>query len=239
MASFGVRSDKQESQDICFIKDDYRDFLALRGVPEREGNFYYQGNWAGKHRGIPYYSFGQRRGLGVALGERVFVREFDTSRNRIMLGEKPVSKRFSVREMNIFTHRFQSGRYSVQTRYQSRISDAFAEIKGNSAEVAMAEAQEIVTPGQFAVFYRDDFVAHDFGVGGIGEIADGLECAAGTIFLPVLRRDVKADPGDSAIGHAKRDGALILKRKAEPIPKPLLFQLHFPSVERSLLTPRS
>lgn len=154
-----ISSRKAESQDICFVKDDYRDFLALRGVKERPGEFYYHGTAVGRHRGIPFYSLGQRRGLGIALGERIFVRELQPEEQRIVLGEKPVSVRFTVEPYQRMAPGFTGGRAEVQTRYQSRLSGCTVlEISPSEVRVELDQPQEIVAPGQYAVFYIGDRV---------------------------------------------------------------------------------
>ncbi len=153
-----IKADKAESQDVCFIKDDYRDFLRGAGIEEKEGEFWYNGAKVGKHKGIPFYSYGQRRGLNVALGERAFVREFDQAQNRIILGPKPTARRFTVRDMNIFTDKFVSGAYDVQIRYQSAIIPARVDRTESGASIEMEHPQEIVSPGQIAVFYVGDLI---------------------------------------------------------------------------------
>jgi tRNA-specific 2-thiouridylase len=149
---------KYESQDICFIKDDYRDFLKEKGVNGEEGFFIYNGVKISRHRGIPFYSYGQRRGLAVSAGRRVYIREFNTAENSIILGEKPMSKKFTVRKLNIFSGRFTDGNYSVRLRYQSPPSGCRVSLKNDHAAVILDEARGFVTPGQFAVFYRDGFI---------------------------------------------------------------------------------
>jgi tRNA-specific 2-thiouridylase len=157
-AGLPIYAEKPESQDICFVQDDYRDFLSLKGVEEDPGSFIFDGRVVGAHRGIPFYSFGQRRGLNVALGERVFVRNFNVGKNEIELGGKPLSKVFSVNKLNVFTKNFKNGTYFVQIRYQSQIVPAKVKIETEKAMVGLETPQEIVSPGQFAVFYHEDMV---------------------------------------------------------------------------------
>ncbi len=157
-ASLPINPHKSESQDICFIKDDYRDFLLMKGIKENIGDFVYKGKIAGKHRGIPFYSLGQRRGLNVAVGKRIFLREFDVAANRIVLGDKPMAKEFTVSSLNIFTKDFQNGEYSIKVRYKSSFIQGLVKIESDKAIVMLNTPQEIVTPGQFAVFYREGLV---------------------------------------------------------------------------------
>lgn len=158
-AGLPIDARKPESQDICFIQDDYRDFLALHGVKEKHGEFILNGKKIGIHKGVPFYSFGQRRGLNIAAGERVFIREIDAAHNRIVLGEKPVSRCFTVERPNVFAERFKNGTYDIQVRYQSRLIKGKAEYLNGIISVELERPAEIVAPGQFAVFYRRGLVA--------------------------------------------------------------------------------
>jgi tRNA-specific 2-thiouridylase len=108
----------RESQDVCFVPGDYREYLAAAGVAETPGDFVLDGKVVGRHRGIPFYSFGQRRGLNVAVGHRLFVRGFDAGTNRIFLGEIPVIKRFATSAPNVFDEGFGTDmvEYDVQAR---------------------------------------------------------------------------------------------------------------------------
>lgn len=158
IARLPVESNRPESQDICFVPDDYRKFLENNEVKGRPGNFIYEGKNIGMHRGIPFYCYGQRRGLGIALGKRVFVRKLDVNRNEIHLGEKPFSKEFCVRDLNIFTESFVEDVYDIQVRYQSPVEKGKVLFKDNKVYVTLEKPRELVTPGQFAVFYKNDFV---------------------------------------------------------------------------------
>ena len=147
-----------ESQDICFVQGDYRDFLRKSGITETPGEFILDGKAAGTHHGIPFYSYGQRRGHGVAAGRRVFVREFDIENNRVILGDVPLSLEFDAGELNIFTPEFADGEYDIQVRYQSKVARGKVRLEDGTAHIVLDEPVEIIAPGQFAVFYRNDFI---------------------------------------------------------------------------------
>ncbi|OHD55489.1 MAG: tRNA 2-thiouridine(34) synthase MnmA [Spirochaetes bacterium GWF1_51_8] len=147
-----------ESQDICFVQGDYRDFLRQNGVTGTPGDFILDGKVIGRHTGIPFYSFGQRRGHGVAVGKRVFVRGFDTEKNQVLLGDIPAAREFTAGKLNIFTPEFTDGRYEIQVRYQSKIAHGSVRLENGAAHVMLDEAHEIVAPGQFAVFYKGDYI---------------------------------------------------------------------------------
>ncbi|MEJ5285134.1 MAG: tRNA 2-thiouridine(34) synthase MnmA [Brevinematales bacterium] len=153
-----IDSNRPESQDICFVKDDYRNFLTKKGVKENKGEFIHNGKIVGYHRGIPFYSFGQRRGLNIAVGERIFINGFDVEKNRILIGEKPVSSKFNVIKLNIFSKNFKDGEYEVQFRYQSQPEKCMVNIKENFITVTLFKERELITPGQFAVFYKNDYI---------------------------------------------------------------------------------
>nr|MCR5546509.1 tRNA 2-thiouridine(34) synthase MnmA [Lachnospiraceae bacterium] len=83
-------ADKKDSQDICFIDDDYSDFLEerLHGNLPPEGNFVWKdGTVVGRHKGITHYTIGQRKGLNIALGKPVFVKKIVVEKNEVVLGD--------------------------------------------------------------------------------------------------------------------------------------------------------
>ncbi|MGL5722441.1 MAG: tRNA 2-thiouridine(34) synthase MnmA [Brevinema sp.] len=153
-----IRSDKSESQDICFVPDDYRDYLRSEGIPETKGAMIMDGKPVGNHSGVAFYALGQRRGIG-AYGQKTYVRGIDAQHNTIVLGEKPRSKRFLVDGMNVFSQKFGDGLWLVQTRYRSsRGTATISNFNGLSCSVELDEAQDIVSPGQYAVFYKNELV---------------------------------------------------------------------------------
>lgn len=151
----------RESQDVCFVPGDYREYLAASGVAESPGDFVLDGKVVGRHRGIAFYSFGQRRGLNVAVGHRLFVRGYDAKNNRILLGEIPVTSKFQTSAPNVFDERFAKDEFEfdVQARYQSKIVKGRVEKSSGELVIELSEPLEIVAPGQIAVFYRKDVIA--------------------------------------------------------------------------------
>ena len=104
-------ANKPESYDICFIPDnDYRAFLKTRVQDLEEkvngGSFIYKGKNVGKHRGYPFYTIGQRKGLEIALGEPVFVTEIIPENNIVVLGDKQdLEKReMYIRDFNLMKY---------------------------------------------------------------------------------------------------------------------------------------
>ncbi len=159
-----LAADRGESLDICFIdKDDnYADFIERRIGKFPEGDFISpEGKVCGKHKGIIRYTVGQRKGLGIALGEPIFVKKIDALENKIYLarsGEEYMDE-LSVSGLNFVgmkpTDDF-DGEMFVKIRYAARPVPAYVSIKGNSCTVRFHESVRAVTPGQSAVFYVEN-----------------------------------------------------------------------------------
>ncbi len=154
----------KESQDICFVEGDYRDFLRNMGVNFPTGKFVdTEGNVVGEHSGIHNYTRGQRKGLGVALGYPAFVTEIDPKNNTVVLGKRDDLKihSFKIHNLNFVSVEpcEVAGEYSVKTRYRATPVPAFVKIEGKEAYVELAAGDDLVTPGQSAVFYNGDYVA--------------------------------------------------------------------------------
>jgi tRNA-specific 2-thiouridylase len=109
--SFGISSiaEQRESYDVCFIPNgDYRSFLQMQRPEACEalrGGIICDKNqkWLGKHRGYPFYTIGQRKGLEVAIGHPIYVTQIDPENNRVVLGEKEdlLSQTLLVSDYNI------------------------------------------------------------------------------------------------------------------------------------------
>ncbi len=156
-------ADKADSQEICFIpQGNYRDFLKTRVEP-RPGEFVdADGRVLGTHPGIEYFTVGQRRGLGVALGERLFVTEVQPDSRRVVLGPK---EQLMHRGVRIERVNYLDGdppphavHVTAKIRYNGRDTPAVLEPAGETAVLRFAEPQRAVTPGQAAVFYDGDRV---------------------------------------------------------------------------------
>jgi len=163
--------DKAESQEICFIPDDdYVRFLAER-APElcRPGPVVdTQGRQLGEHQGIFRYTVGQRRGLGIALGEPAYVVRLDADSNTVVLGsdEDLLSDRLVAEQVNWLIDPIPDEPFPaiVQIRYNHR--GAAAEVKPlidqngqvTRVEVTFEKPVRAITPGQAAVFYDDQTV---------------------------------------------------------------------------------
>lgn len=161
---FEALSRKSESYEICFVPDnDYRNFLnrKVKGLEEKmEGGLFKdkEGNVLGKHRGYPYYTIGQRKGLGMAFGEPMFVTRIDPLTNTVYLGreEDLQSGRALVRNPNF--QKIEKLEAPMETLTKIRYKD-----RGTVSTISMAEDDRVqvdfvhqvsaVAPGQSAVFY--------------------------------------------------------------------------------------
>lgn len=157
---------KPESQEICFVHDDnYRIFLDERSPNGfKPGPFLdLQGNVLGQHRGIPFYTVGQRRGLGLATGERVYVVEIDKERNAVIIGPEDSiwGTELLASDNNFILFDSLEGPREVeaQVRYNSKPSPALIEPTENGlVKVTFKYPQRSITPGQAVVFYQGDYL---------------------------------------------------------------------------------
>lgn len=160
-------ADKPESQEICFVpNNDYAEFI-VNELPQykgQKGHFVDEaGNILGEHQGIHAYTVGQRRGLGVATGERVYVSEIRPEDNSIVLGDWETLKKPELLAKNVrWVHReaVTSG-MPIEVKLRHRHPGAPATLwllDDQTVRVEFQEAQAMVTPGQAAVFYAGDEV---------------------------------------------------------------------------------
>jgi tRNA-specific 2-thiouridylase len=156
-------ANKSESYEICFVPDnDYRGFLKRKvdGLEERVegGNFVTaDGKILGKHRGYPFYTVGQRKGLEIALGEPMFVLEIKPETNTVVLGrENELSKKgMWVRNVNMgkFASIDNPMEALTKIRYKDAGSIATIEQEGDRMKVIFNNHVKAIAPGQSAVFY--------------------------------------------------------------------------------------
>lgn len=150
-----------ESMEVCFISGDYRDFLRenVPGIDERYGGGAFvdsEGRVLGRHAGFPFYTVGQRKGLGIALGHPAYVLRINAAKNTVMLGKE---NQLLVRHMlveNLSWVGDVPGQLSVRVRYRSRpvACDAPRQVSEGLWLVALHQDVPAITPGQSAVFYN-------------------------------------------------------------------------------------
>jgi tRNA-specific 2-thiouridylase len=172
-----LNAGKRDSQDICFVPDgDYAAFLRrYTGKEYPEGDFVLRdGTVVGRHRGIVNYTIGQRRGLGVAWTESLYVLAKDPARNEVILGtERELYIRgVRARDFNWIGGQAPSEpfRCKAVTRYHQKEADATVIPEEDGAvRILFDEPRRAVSPGQAAVLYDGDRV-----LGG-GEAAENLQ----------------------------------------------------------------
>jgi tRNA-specific 2-thiouridylase len=173
-ASLGLpAATRRESQDICFLPDgDYHAFLARYAIPEPGEIVDTEGRVIGWHKGLIYYTIGQRQGVGISGKERLYVVKLDADTNRLIIGpaDKLLKNGLIAYNLNWISgkvpHRL-SG-ITCKVRYRSADIKATLKVHDGTAEVRFAEAQKAIAPGQSIVFYQDEVV---LGGGIIGETA--------------------------------------------------------------------
>lgn len=152
---------KQESQDLCFLNDgDYRRFIRENSI-----NIYQpgpildaDGRELGRHEGLPFYTIGQRKGLGIAAAKPLFVLRKDAARNALIVGPREA---LGARELVAEGVNWISGttpaspiHAEVKIRYKATpIPAVITPLEGGATHVQFSEPAYGVTPGQAAVFY--------------------------------------------------------------------------------------
>jgi tRNA-specific 2-thiouridylase len=158
--------DKPESQEVCFIHEtSYHPFLQerLRESIEPGPIIDQKGNVLGRHKGIPFYTIGQRRGLRLAKGKPLYVIGIDRKRNTLMVGEERevYGDTFLVNSVNWINSREMASSFTAQVkiRYNHPGSEAVISPKGKGeVQVEFKTPQKAITPGQAAVFYDGETV---------------------------------------------------------------------------------
>ncbi len=157
-------ADKTASQEICFLPQvDYRGFLKAQLTQKISPGLVVdnQGKILGQHKGAPFYTIGQRQGLGIALGYPVYVTRIDPKTNRITVGRKGEAeiREFLVREPH-FIFKPIKKKIALRVRIRYNHKEAAAEILpcGSKIKVCFKKPQFAITPGQSAVFYNKNIL---------------------------------------------------------------------------------
>ena len=153
---------KHDSQDICFVPDgDYLAFLRARGMQPQAGWFLVDGRPAARHAGMEAYTPGQRRGLGYAAGERVYV--IEKRGTDVVLGPEELlfTRTVRVRDLNYVSIPPQTEPFAAEGRLRSgpRRSACRVVPEGDGcARLEFSEPQRAAAPGQKAVVYDGERV---------------------------------------------------------------------------------
>jgi len=159
---------KHESYEICFVPDnDYRGFLKRRvdGLEERVagGNFIDKtGKILGQHKGYPFYTIGQRKGLDIALGRPVFVTSIDPEKNTVVLGDEAdlEQNEMKVGKLNLIKYDQLTPGMEAITKIRYKDSGALSNLypENGIMNVRFYENVKGIAPGQSAVFYEGEDV---------------------------------------------------------------------------------
>jgi tRNA-specific 2-thiouridylase len=157
---------KKDSQEICFIPDnDHGAYIVKYGGRKiKPGNFVdKQGKVLGVHKGIVYYTIGQRKGLGIALGKPIFVTDINPLTNQVILGdEEDIFKTTLIaKDLNfIMFDKIESDlRVTAKIRYSAKPQLAtLIPLENNRMKVVFDDKQRAITKGQSVVFYLENSV---------------------------------------------------------------------------------
>lgn len=161
-----ITADKQDSQDICFVKDgSYADFIeSYTGKTYPEGDFVDKnGNILGRHKGIIRYTVGQRKGLGLSLTAPMYVCKVDKENNQVILGsnEDLFTTSLIAEDINLISvERFDKPvRLKAKVRYrQTEQWATVTQIDNSTLKIDFDEPQRAITKGQSVVLYDGDIV---------------------------------------------------------------------------------
>lgn len=166
-------ADKKDSQEICFIPDnDYGKFLEqnLEKLPPK-GDIVLEGSneILGKHKGVIYYTIGQRKGLGIAYKEPLYVIKLDAKNNKVIVGTESqlYNNTLKANKVNILLNIDLDKPINVKAkiRYRSKPAEAVLEMDNkNIATLNFKEPQRAITNGQSVVFYIDENIVLGGGV---------------------------------------------------------------------------
>ncbi len=160
---------KGDSQEICFVPDgDYAAFIERdTGIKSKEGNFVTRdGQILGTHRGITHYTIGQRRGLDLPMGRRVFVTEIRPETNEVVVGEGTEVFADTLRANHLTFMGIpdlpvgEEEHFLAKIRYNHKGTGCIVKRVGEDEILCtFDEPVRAVTPGQAVVYYRDNYVA--------------------------------------------------------------------------------
>ena len=162
--NLGLKSaETPDSQEICFVpNNNYRELFEIRmpGLNESlsGGDLIYKDKKVGQHKGYPYYTIGQRKGLNAAIGKRLYVSKIDSENNVVYVDDEDqlYDSEFTVGQINLMMVEKLDKPVSVlaKIRYNDPGHGAVIEQTGeDSIFVKFDEPQKAITPGQSAVFY--------------------------------------------------------------------------------------
>ena len=161
---FTKAAHKKDSLGVCFCPMDYRSFLRDKVPAEaiQRGKFVdVKGNFIAWHQGYPFYTVGQRRGLGINLNQAVFVKEIVPAENKVVLGDLKLLERTQMRlkDWNMVNPSQLLGKEDVvvKIRYRKQENRCIVTLQpDNTLLVCLREPLTAIAPGQAAAFYRGE-----------------------------------------------------------------------------------
>lgn len=178
---YTLKAEESESMEVCFIKGDYRDFLKEYSpeIDREIGSGWFvnsEGMKLGEHKGFPYYTIGQRKGLEISLGKPAYVLKINPQKNTVMLGdvEQLKTRYMLVEQENLMEEQevFESHELTVRIRYRSKpIPCSVKRLEDGRLLVHFQTEASAIAPGQSAVFYigrrvvGGSFIASQRGIG--------------------------------------------------------------------------
>jgi tRNA-specific 2-thiouridylase len=159
---------KHESYEICFVPDnDYRGFLRRKvdGLEEKVagGSFVNkEGKILGRHKGYPFYTIGQRKGLDITLGKPAYVTAIDPDTNTVVLGDEEDLEKEEMKVAKVNWIKYDGIPNAIEAttkiRYKDKGSHSIITPMGNDVSVRFFEKAKGIAPGQSAVFYDGEDV---------------------------------------------------------------------------------
>jgi tRNA-specific 2-thiouridylase len=159
---------KAESYEICFVPDnDYRGFLKrkVEGLEEKVSGGYFvnkEGKILGQHRGYPFYTVGQRKGLDITFGKAAYVTAINPDTNTVVLGDEEDLEKENMKVSRVNWIKYEGFGEPIEAvtkiRYKDKGSHSLITPSGNDVSVEFFEKAKGIAPGQSAVFYEGDDV---------------------------------------------------------------------------------
>jgi tRNA-specific 2-thiouridylase len=163
-ANFALHTaDKPESQDLCLVEANgsMRAFLDKYITPQKGDIVDQAGNVLGQHDGVHHYTIGQRKGLGIAHSEPLYVVELDAKNNRVIVGDRAatLASECTIQRVNWVSIAEPTSpiKAEVQIRYRSpAVSATIIPLENARVRIVFDEPQSSITPGQAAVWYHGE-----------------------------------------------------------------------------------
>ncbi len=156
-------ANKPDSQEICFIEKSYHDFLK-QNIKNFDRAVFpglivdTNGKKLGKHKGLIFYTIGQRSGLGITTPEPVYVLKMDKATNTLVVGTKKeiFSRIAKIKDITYVSNKTPIDNFKAEVKIRRMHKAANAIISKDI--ILFDEQQASITPGQSAVFYQDNYV---------------------------------------------------------------------------------